>query len=132
VEIAFNKLEQATEEGYQCGEVQLGLGLFIFGDDVLCRSKGGVKPWTSASLKMTTLILTPPRIAQLSTTYPHPCTGYLDHPFAYRISLRASSVYLYFKQSTADKELTEILVSGVKLLNRSFRHVIAGFIPSKL
>lgn len=35
------------------------------------------------------------------------CTGYLDHPFAYRISLRARSVYLYFKQSTAAKEERE-------------------------
>ena len=43
-----------------------------------------------------------------------------------------SGVYLYFKQPNDDKEENEISVSGVKLFSRSFRHVIAGFIPSKL
>ncbi len=43
-----------------------------------------------------------------------------------------SGVYLYFKQPDDDKEDNEISVSGVKRLSRSFRHVIAGFIPSKV
>jgi len=49
-----------------------------------------------------------------------------------RLTQVLSGVYLYFKQPNDDKEENEISVSGVKLFSRSFRHVIAGFIPSKL
>jgi len=49
-----------------------------------------------------------------------------------RMTQVLSGVYLYFKQPDDDKEDNEISVSGVKRLSRSFRHVIAGFIPSKV
>jgi glycosyltransferase involved in cell wall biosynthesis len=43
VEIAFNKLEQATERRYQCGEVQPALGLFIFRGSTLEKKRFRMK-----------------------------------------------------------------------------------------
>jgi hypothetical protein len=54
------------------------------------------------------------------------------HTMSSRVTQVLTGVYLCFKQPNDDKEDNEISVSGVKLLSRSFRHVNAGFLPSKL
>jgi hypothetical protein len=54
------------------------------------------------------------------------------HTMSSRVTQVPSGVYLCFKQPNDDKEDYEISVSGVKLLSWSFRHVNAGFLPSKL